>query len=1241
MSKRGIVRIGAFATLFWGVLIFRGAGEGYSLTPRDYAGKPLSREEVILKLAGFARDFAREQEAPRAAEILRQSWKTIASERGVKIAEDPGKIARWLKKSDAASIAEAFRDSPRLMSETVEGIIVYIFGIRFHYINADGDELYLGDCADLDGVIARLINYPSVILQFLGSHGLDIYLYAPDADSGCYMPDGSQAAGCADTDIRLNAGNAWATVHETGHTIERLMVLGACQDVRDPDMTCDPEINPLAPPAKWEFYDLFDDYPGVDYSNHTLVELPRGFVSNYALVDAQEDFAETCEYYVNRPDWFLGEAKRQALSGEPLLYRKYLFVRRHVFLGRAFGEISPPEIADITVRAVDRGDGDGRIEPGETFSLRVDLLPVVDIPDAVSLICTPDPEGGIVAAPDGEEAVDGLSACQPYHFVRFGEYRLSEDFDREANWEFTIECQRADGSRSVLGTAAIPLNEQGYLWFYASDLPGGDDCGKIVKMASTLEVVDAIPLPDAMKAYGMAVTAVYRYQYDPRRDQFWFLPLKESDPLVRFDPRRPGSHFRYEVDPDGVFDTAWIADFKYNPCDGSLWFIGQRGTALRINLLADGRLERRVVAMGSFLDWAIHPWSGAVWFTDDCTLKLYSPSGDLRSENDDMDNAAALAAERFGGCWVGSSYNLHRISPDGALESFLPPAEDYRLICHPHDCSLWAQACDSGAPGCRLIRFRENGWRDARVEENEMDVHLWPADGSVFIRQMGETERIDRYFADGSYREGKPLPFNYCWFEGFQTRVAPDMTLRQGETPISDGRSSFDFGNLPVGTPRTVEFVVGNSGSADLVLGAIGLSGAGEGDFLVAAAPIGPIPPGGEGVVSITFTPAALGSRAAAISIAGNDPGRNPYTFNVYGRGTGPDINVKAGEVDLLSGSGTYDFGTLPAGTVKVVDFTVENAGFLEALTPGNCTIGGADPDRFSVSRPPPVSIGAGFRGVLSVTFRPAAPGESRAVVSIPSNDPDRGENPYTFTVTGRCGAPDIDVTGGGLGIVSGSGSYDFGNIVVGKTGSPVEFVIRNAGQLDLMSWAIQLTGEDKGMFRIQGFEMERRLRPGESVSFTVSFAPAAPGARAATVLLYSNDPDAAENPYTFALRGTGVVPDINVKQGAANLPSGKSGYSYGEVRTGTARDAVFTIQNTGTARLSLIKNGWSIGGAGAAYFSVVSSPSLFVAPGASTTMKIRFSPLGLGLKSAQVILRSDDPDEGTYTFGLGGTGVK
>jgi hypothetical protein len=183
----------------------------------------------------------------------------------------------------------------------------------------------------------------------------------------------------------------------------------------------------------------------------------------------------------------------------------------------------------------------------------------------------------------------------------------------------------------------------------------------------------------------------------------------------------------------------------------------------------------------------------------------------------------------------------------------------------------------------------------------------------------------------------------------------------------------------------------------------------------------------------------------------------------------------------------------------------------------------------FSVTAQPVSPIIGGGSVTFTIEFYPGATGLREATLSIANDDSD--ENPYDFSIQGTGTAPEMDVQGNDISILDGdtvpstTDGTDFGDAAA--AGETVEhtFTIENAGGADLNltgSPRVEITGTHAADFSVTT-QPDFPVASGESVTFTVEFDPSAAGLREATLSIANDDSD--ENPYTFAIQGTGTAP--------------------------------------------------------------------------------------------------------------------
>jgi hypothetical protein len=111
-------------------------------------------------------------------------------------------------------------------------------------------------------------------------------------------------------------------------------------------------------------------------------------------------------------------------------------------------------------------------------------------------------------------------------------------------------------------------------------------------------------------------------------------------------------------------------------------------------------------------------------------------------------------------------------------------------------------------------------------------------------------------------------------------------------------------------------------------------------------------------------------------------------------------------------------------------------------------------------------------------------------------------------------------------------------------------------------------------------------------------------------------------------------VPEINIKQGTTNYLT-TSTYAFGNVVQGANSQVTFTIENLGSANLTITSS--TIGGAG---FSMTTTPSSTVSGLSSTPLGITFTPTGIAAFSGSITIANNDSDEPSYVINFTGAGV-
>lgn len=195
--------------------------------------------------------------------------------------------------------------------------------------------------------------------------------------------------------------------------------------------------------------------------------------------------------------------------------------------------------------------------------------------------------------------------------------------------------------------------------------------------------------------------------------------------------------------------------------------------------------------------------------------------------------------------------------------------------------------------------------------------------------------------------------------------------------------------------------------------------------------------------------------------------------------------------------------------------------------------------------------------------------------------------------------------------------SYDFGNILQGKTVSH-DFVVANNGG-DLL--VIEKVSASCGCTAAEPDKKE--LAPGESTKIKVSFnSTGRIGKQEKNVFVYTNDPENKEIKFTFS--GNIVDnPEGEKKIEQAKIHFSESQYDFGVVKEGKIVEHTFKFKNAGKTTLEIKDIKTSCGCTAA----LVSSKN--IEPGKEGTIRIELDTKNRsGRMSRNITIASNDPEE-------------
>jgi sugar lactone lactonase YvrE len=210
-------------------------------------------------------------------------------------------------------------------------------------------------------------------------------------------------------------------------------------------------------------------------------------------------------------------------------------------------------------------------------------------------------------------------------------------------------------------------------------------------------------------------------------------------------------------------------------------------------------------------------------------------------------------------------------------------------------------------------------------------------------------------------------------------------------------------------------------------------------------------------------------------------------------------------------------------------------------------------------------------------------------------------------------------------------GLLQFGSDPVGTTTSALNVTLENTGDttLTLGTTVATVTGTDASDFALTSSTCGYNLQPGKTCVLSVTFDPAATGARTASLSVPTN---AAGSPQIVLLQGNGTA----AAAPAASLSP--TTISFPDTTAGTTSAAISTtLSNTGTAVLNI--SGITLTGANPTDFAETSTCGTTLAAGKTCTISATFTPAAVASYTASISV-ADDASGSPQTATLSGTGT-
>ena len=290
----------------------------------------------------------------------------------------------------------------------------------------------------------------------------------------------------------------------------------------------------------------------------------------------------------------------------------------------------------------------------------------------------------------------------------------------------------------------------------------------------------------------------------------------------------------------------------------------------------------------------------------------------------------------------------------------------------------------------------------------------------------------------------------------------------------------------------------------------------------------------------------------------------------------------------------TLSFGIVPSGTTQTRTDTITNSG-AAAVTIQNVSV-----------------VGSGFATTswaLPLTLSPGQSVTATVKFSPTSTARQRGDLYLTWTSGATHGVLDVDLVGRGSTasgqLASNPTSISFGSVSVGTSKSATGTLTNSANYAVSVSTAT-VTGTG---FRMSGLTAPMTLNPGQSASYSITFAPTSSGSVTGNLAISSNAPNALLNIPLSAAGATG-----------GQVSATPASLSFGSVAMGSSKSMSESLSNSGSAALTISQI--TPTGAGFSFSGI--NPPVTLSPGQNFTFTVTYKPASSGTTTGALSVTSN-----------------
>jgi 6-phosphogluconolactonase (cycloisomerase 2 family) len=495
--------------------------------------------------------------------------------------------------------------------------------------------------------------------------------------------------------------------------------------------------------------------------------------------------------------------------------------------------------------------------------------------------------------------------------------------------------------------------------------------------------------------------------------------------------------------------------------------------------------------------------------------------------------------------------------------------------------------------------------------KSPVSIAVDPSAQFVYVVNSGDNT-VSAYAIDSANGSLAPLsgsPF----VTGSNPRAIVIIGGLQTPPAVSLSPTSLSFSTQNVGTTSSTQTIsLTNNGGSALAISGIAIGGTNVGDFQQTNNCGTSVAANASCSINVTFTPAAVGTRTATVSVTDNANG-SPQTVPLTGAGGGAvAIPTPAA---LTFGSQTLGTSSAPQSV------TLTNSGN-STLTISSITFAGTDFFDFTETNTCGTGLLAGANCTISVTFAPESGTSTGTVTASLSIADNVSGSPQTVTLTGTA------TSAGAPAVVIAPTTLTFPSQTVGTSSVAQTVTLTNSGNATLNITSVAITGANAGDYS-ETNTCGTILAASANCAISVTFKPTATGTRTASISIADN---ASGSPQTVALSGTGAAATAPV---VTRSPTTLT-FASQTVGTNSVAQTV-TLTNSGNATLNI--TGVTITGANAGDYSETNTCGATLAASANCSISVTFKPTASGARTASVSI-ADNASGSPQTVPLSGTAV-